>query len=860
MRIKPAAIVGLVTAALIGAQAPALATGPTPSAAPAAAVSLAAASAPAENPVLLENRRPGSTRWQLPWSGYSLATDSGAQVKGYADATSVNVGQTINIKASVAAPGTLYYAVFRLGHYNGSGGRLVTQGNVPAVTQPACPLDSYGKRACSWSTTKALTVDSSWVSGLYAVVLTRGAYQNYVVFTVRDDARKAQGLVQQTTNTYQAYNNWPNNGTGKSLYAYNSKGATTAGGTTAAVKVSFNRPYSDHGAGLLFDFEADAARYLESRGFDVKYTTNDNLHTNPGQVGTASVMISPGHDEYWTSEMFTAAEQGRDAGAALSFWGGNNVYWQSRMEDSNRTLVCWRDGSLDPELVWEKKTIRFREAGRSEQPLLGMVWPAIDGAGLVGTEAPWVVADGNHWIYRGTSLTTGTKIAGLVGGEADRRLSNQPAPEGTAWQAVASSPFTTKYGGQGLHEATTYLAPSGAWVFDAGTLTYTRALSRPGKTDARVQGMATNIVMRQSRASLSATTSRAAGPTRYETAVAVSSRTFAAGFGGTVFVATGLNYPDALGAAAATHGDGPVLLVATDQVPAAVESELRRLAPSKVVIVGSSAVVSDGVASALASITGVTPTRLAGPDRYATSAAISSANFGAGVPVAYVATGRDFPDALAAGAAGAQVGGPVLLTQPTGLPTSTATELARLQPRRIVVVGSAAVVPDAIMTELQKYSGQVVRVAGPDRYETSLAIMRDSRAAGAGGLVALATGMDYPDALSAGPMVGAGGGSLVLIKPGNPLAPLAAEEIVRTDPSVVVAVGSAAVVADSVLTAAGRLFDAVNGVAAPKSLSPTKDPATPQAATPALPDPTGPLDGPDQEYRPETTLPWLSQP
>jgi hypothetical protein len=239
------------------------------------------------------------------------------------------------------------------------------------------------------------------------------------------------------------------------------------------------------------------------------------------------------------------------------------------------------------------------------------------------------------------------------------------------------------------------------------------------------------------------------------------------------------------------------------------------------------------------------------------SAAISAASFAPSVPVAYVATGRDFPDALAAGAAGAQVGGPVLLTQPTGLPASTANELLRLQPRRIVVVGSAAVVPDAVMTELQKYSSQVVRAAGPDRYQTSLAIMRDSRAAGAGGVVALSTGMDYPDALAAGPMVGASGGSLVLIKPGNPLAPLAAEEIVRTDPSQVVAIGSAAVVADSVLTAAGRLFDSLNGAPTPSSLSPTKSAGTAQAARPAEPDPSGPLDGPDQEYRPDTTLPWL---
>ncbi|HWP61998.1 MAG TPA: S8 family serine peptidase [Candidatus Binatia bacterium] len=95
--------------------------------------------------------------------------------------------------------------------------------------------------------------------------------------------------------------------------------------------------------------------------------------------------------------------------------------------------------------------------------------------------------------------------------------------------------------------------------------------------------------------------------------------------------------------------------------------------------------------------------RSAGPDRYATAAAISAATFGPGVPVAYVATGLNFPDALAAAAAAGFRGGPVLLVTRDAIPAPTATELGRLRPERIVVVGSTGVVGNGVAAALAEY-------------------------------------------------------------------------------------------------------------------------------------------------------------
>jgi hypothetical protein len=102
-------------------------------------------------------------------------------------------------------------------------------------------------------------------------------------------------------------------------------------------------------------------------------------------------------------------------------------------------------------------------------------------------------------------------------------------------------------------------------------------------------------------------------------------------------------------------------------------------------------------------VTGPPVTRQSGSDRYATAAAISAATFSPGVGVAYVATGANFPDALAGAAAAGHVGAPLLLVTRDGVPAATAAELARLQPGRIVILGGPGVVGDGIVGTLDAY-------------------------------------------------------------------------------------------------------------------------------------------------------------
>lgn len=145
-----------------------------------------------------------------------------------------------------------------------------------------------------------------------------------------------------------------------------------------------------------------------------------------------------------------------------------------------------------------------------------------------------------------------------------------------------------------------------------------------------------------------------------------------------------------------------------------------------------------------------TMSRIAGADRYATSVAASrAASSSGGVPVVYLASGATYADALSAAPAAAQRGGGLLLTHPSKLLASTAAELKRLQPEEIVVVGGRAALGDGVLSAAKSYSPSVRRVGGADRYATSLLLAKGSFSGSATPNVVLATGRDFPDALSA---------------------------------------------------------------------------------------------------------------
>lgn len=279
---------------------------------------------------------------------------------------------------------------------------------------------------------------------------------------------------------------------------------------------------------------------------------------------------------------------------------------------------------------------------------------------------------------------------------------------------------------------------------------------------AIVLALVASITFTSGRATPSAAvvpeTARIAGADRFATAVEISKRSFPSG-APAVVVATGRNFADALaGGALAVQLGAPILLVEQDHVPDVVGAELGRLDPDRVLLLGGEQALDGRVATMVQTAAGVVPERIAGPTRYDTAAAVS-ALFPPNPAAAFVATGVNFPDALAGSAAAGVASSPMLLVAPGEVPPAVATELERLAPREIVVLGAGGVVSDAVAAQLGQVA-PVRRIAGPDRFATAALIAADAFPNAVG--VTLATGNGFADALAAGPAAARAAGPVLL--------------------------------------------------------------------------------------------------
>lgn len=244
---------------------------------------------------------------------------------------------------------------------------------------------------------------------------------------------------------------------------------------------------------------------------------------------------------------------------------------------------------------------------------------------------------------------------------------------------------------------------------------------------------------------------RIAGSDRYQVAVNVS-KNFPSGVP-VVYVAKGTDYPDALaaGPAAAKEG-GPVLLVTPTTVPSAVEQELQRLQPQKIVVVGGTASVTPAVYDRL-SVLAPSITRIDGGDRYAVSRALVQYAFGtSGVSRLYVTTGANYPDALSASPAAGTRGGAVLQVNgaATTLDAGTTALIQSLHPTDIAIAGGPNSVSPAVEQALWGAGAPngVIRLSGSDRFEASETINHDTFTSAT--QVFIATGLNFPDALAGG--------------------------------------------------------------------------------------------------------------
>jgi len=284
---------------------------------------------------------------------------------------------------------------------------------------------------------------------------------------------------------------------------------------------------------------------------------------------------------------------------------------------------------------------------------------------------------------------------------------------------------------------------------------------------------------------------RLAGEDRFGTAAAISEVHDPGA--GTVFVATGADYPDALAVAARAGSlDAPVLLTRETTLPSTTRQELVRLAPKRVIVVGGESAISPAVLDLIDKATGSAPvSRWAGADRYATAARIA-ADFGS-ADIVYVATGENYPDALAGAARAGALDAPVLLVRSDEVPTATKTALSSLDPVEIRVLGGPTAVSNGVLTALGAY-GRVERIGGTNRYATAALVAGDVANASS---VYVSSGQNWPDALAGAARAGKDGVPVLLTRP-EAIPSATSAELERLSPDTVYLLGGPSAVSRSV--------------------------------------------------------------
>ncbi len=410
---------------------------------------------------------------------------------------------------STDEPTDVQVDVYRLGYYQGEGGRHVARfGPIPCRKQPAPEPGQRRRMNCQWEPCLEFRIELDWLSGVYVAKLTesRESLQSYIIFIVKD-RDSTDFIFQCSDHTWQAYNRWPSQ-----FSLYDDGVNEWHWGDQSSV--SFNRPYGKYrqildaplstGSGEFFLWEFPFAYWLEREGYGVAYVSNTDTHAEPSTLTRGRGFLSVGHDEYWTIEMFEAIRDAIAQGLSVGFFSGNavcgRIVWEPTTRSFHRVGVFGPPGGTHE--FEAMRTLRHERPYANE--LIGQ-----HSTGPVTGGADWICTNAEHWLYADTGMQCGDRIPGLIGWEYHGEPSAIPGLEIVAMGATQSAPGRLN---GGIYTATVYSGPKGNVVFNASTCWWSDGLSAPPGyqspsvytsprgEDRRVQQMTRNVLNRMLRA------------------------------------------------------------------------------------------------------------------------------------------------------------------------------------------------------------------------------------------------------------------------------------------------------------------------------------------------------------------------
>ena len=296
--------------------------------------------------IVNENAKEGSTRWWVKQTNFTLGAE------GFSTKFSYAPGDTVLFKINPNSSEPFRLEIYRMGYYGGKGGRLLASFNTTSEQQPKCyfKLPSRLTDCSNWRVSANWTIPTDSYTGVYVALpvhynqsSNNVSYGSYIPFVVRQPAGqiKSDILFKTADLTWVAYNQYGR----YNLY----RGDGSAFPVSRAMKASYNRPWQNRILGpdgndnnFLFGSEYAMLFWLEKQCYDVSYASCsdvEDMHiagvlvpsSGSNSVTTTSpyqVMLSVGHDEYWTAALKAAYEAARDNGVNLAFFSGNEVYWR----------------------------------------------------------------------------------------------------------------------------------------------------------------------------------------------------------------------------------------------------------------------------------------------------------------------------------------------------------------------------------------------------------------------------------------------------------------------------------------------------------------------------------------------------
>ena len=394
------------------------------------------------------------------------------EIEGYADRVSGEPGAPVQLSVSTVDP---WYTVtaYRFGDYTGGPAHVVwTSSQLAGVQQPPPTLTPYATRTvtANWPTSVKVPT-AGWAPGVYLFKLEGASgYQAHIPYIVRSSSTSGTVAIVLPVATWQAYNNWG----GYSLY-------DGPDGDRHSWAVSCDRPYASPGTAHMRYDVIPAVLLAERMNIPVSYLANTDLALDPGVLQGARAYVSLGHDEYWSREMRDAVVAARDTGTNLAFLGANTMYWRVRLESSARDVpgrvvvgYKWDARNNDPLYASDPElaTTRWRDAPspEPENAVTGMQYECYP------VDTAYRVVSPRWWGFRQTAVAKGTRFPHLVGNEADRvyPIDTTPRP----LQVLSYSKYSCRGAGTSS-QSTYYTTPSGAAVFNAGTLRWVCAIYDP---------------------------------------------------------------------------------------------------------------------------------------------------------------------------------------------------------------------------------------------------------------------------------------------------------------------------------------------------------------------------------------------